>query len=120
MAGCRPHDRFPVAATDEEQALAAGAGAVIARHQLAPFNHVPQRPQRGNELAPGAAGVALVRNQQLLPQWHALTWLRHFGANVDALNLDLAILALHFALFEHGLENPSRGFAALRHQRTPR
>src|SRR5690606_17513787 len=55
-----------------EQALPAGAGAVVACDQLLPFDRVTQGTQGGDELAPGAPAVALVRHQLLVLDRHAL------------------------------------------------
>ena len=105
----RPADGLAVAARHHEQAVAAGAGAIVAGDQAPVLNHVAQRLQRADELTPGAAGAALVRHQMLTLQRHALA---KFGDAVRGLSGGWVGDRVQ-------RDDATCGLVALGHQRTP-
>src|SRR5690606_27705119 len=83
MGRLRPDDRLPVAPGDQEQALAAGRGSIVAGAQDAMLNHIVEGFQLTEEAPPGASFTLRVGHQELLLAWHPLARGSHAAIQPD-------------------------------------
>src|SRR5690606_19466090 len=64
MGRLRPYDRLPITPGEQEQALAAGRGSVVAGAQDAMLNHIAEGFQLTEEAPPGASFTLRVGHQE--------------------------------------------------------